>query len=118
LLSKPNFSKSKIKIIKRSYILSSGEIEKQLWHFDHSKFTLIIPINLSEATSTKFSPFIRFSGKKHILDHVFARLFSFRAASIPLCENEGLLFEGNRYYHTSSLLRGPLTREILVIHFA
>lgn len=118
LFSQSYFSKSKIKIITRSYRLNHGEIEKQLWHFDHSRFTLIIPINLSEKTSTKFSPFIRFGGKKHLLDNVLARLFAFRAASIPLNENEGLLFEGNRYYHTSALLQGPLTREILVLHFA
>ena len=117
LFNTRQFKNVRVKLIKRLYDLSEGDRERELWHFDHSKFTLIIPVNLSGETFTKFSPYVRFSGRQSIIDNIFARLFKFRYANISLKENCGLLFEGNKYYHSSEQLKGPLTRHIIVLHF-
>lgn len=98
----------------------NAESEKN-WHFDHSEYTLIVPIFLSGTRKgTIYSVFL--SRDKGILKYItkiinrFLILLAVREEEFEI--NKGFIIPGTKLYHTSPRIERNATRVILVAHLS
>ena len=112
-----------IKTSQKSYVnLSNKKPRKELWHFDHSQFTLVLPIIANNTSlGTKFVnkrfPILLSSFVHRLrLCNLLASLFDeYNTHCIP---NTGYLMKGRELLHTTPpITDDSASRVVLIAHF-
>lgn len=102
-----------------SYLNVSKPSTKEGWHYDHSDYTLIVPVFLENTDQgTVYSHFLRREkGPMKIITtalNFVSVLFTRRKETFEI--NNGLLIPGTRLYHSAPAVDPDAVRISLVVH--